>query len=330
MLEFLQNVTTNGHECLLSLPGQMSRPDYHKVSQFIGKFGGYWDGKRKTHVFPYDHAQLNTFINQYSTTARFPDRNPGAYFPTTRIVLEELLPYCATYPGMRILEPSAGQGAIADGIVEQEAEALLTLIELDDINCSILRNKGYDPIQADFLTYTPLSTFNLIAMNPPFKGREFVKHVQHAIPMLAQFGRLIAVVPQAWEQTELHDIIYQNGFSIPLPDRAFVESGTAVRTSLIIYDNDPAGTAKRREPESGYPNIDTLIMARDMASNADLYQKTQATKAPEPLLRQAIEETLIRLRKLGERVWLTAEDKEYLIQDYKDDVPQIAQYFRYA
>lgn len=48
----------------------------------------------------------------------------------------------------------------------------------------------------DFLGVKPKQNYNLIFMNPPYSGREFIKHIEHAIDMLQDEGILIALLPE--------------------------------------------------------------------------------------------------------------------------------------
>lgn len=80
-----------------------------------------------------------------------------------------------------ILEPSAGKGDILDYITKDYCGAdksRIYAIEKDMDNVYILQGKGYKIIANDFLEYTPIHSFDLILMNPPFSNGD--EHLLHA------------------------------------------------------------------------------------------------------------------------------------------------------
>lgn len=76
---------------------------------------------------------------------------------------------------------------------------MITGIELNDERFLAVKNDsvlstGVELVHTDFLGYQPDETFDVIVMNPPFLKRSDVKHVMHAIAMLAKRGRLQAIL----------------------------------------------------------------------------------------------------------------------------------------
>src|SRR5262249_41901346 len=91
---------------------------------------------------------------------------PG-YFPTPKDVVEKMLEAADLKPGMKILEPSAGKGNIADAIRNRVPDSILQVCEINTSLRSILENKGYELVANDFLQYRPEGTevFDRILMN---------------------------------------------------------------------------------------------------------------------------------------------------------------------
>ncbi|WP_348523965.1 methyltransferase [Escherichia coli] len=109
-------------------------------------------------------------------------------------------------------------------------------------NDSVL-STGAELVHTDFLGYQPDETFDVIVMNPPFLKRSDVKHVMHAIAMLAKRGRLQAILSAGVLFREdtltkaLRERVKQLGGQIsPLPDDTFRESGTKVKTARLEID----------------------------------------------------------------------------------------------
>lgn len=167
---------------------------------------------------------------------------PG-YFPTPRPVVEQMIAAAALAPGMRVLEPSAGSGHIADAIREA-APVKLEVIEQHTTLQRILELKGYTVIGADFLRHQQAS-YDCILMNPPFERGQDMQHIQHAYRLLKPGGRLIAIVSEGaffrnYQQERafrawLDDV---DGQADPLPAGSFYSSDrpTGVNTRLVIID----------------------------------------------------------------------------------------------
>lgn len=127
---------------------------------------------------------------------------PG-FFPTPVAIARQMVEAAAIEPGMRVLEPSAGSGRIADAI--QEYAAATGNVNLWCIECvprlvDLLQLKGHRTEQRDFLTLAPREVgppdrlFDRIVMNPPFEDGQDAEHVMHAYELLAPGGRLVSLL----------------------------------------------------------------------------------------------------------------------------------------
>lgn len=79
---------------------------------------------------------------------------------------------------MRVLEPSAGRGALA--VKLRERVRRVTCCEVDVGNADYLMNQGFGTWRRDFLELEP-SAFDLVVMNPPFEGGQTERHILHAL-----------------------------------------------------------------------------------------------------------------------------------------------------
>lgn len=137
--------------------------------------------------------------------------------------------------GLRLLEPSAGLGRILRAC-EAQAENLQTLAVEIDANCAgeLFKNHGdLKILQRDFLTVTPEETglFDRVVMNPPFKMRRDIKHIQHALDFLAPGGILVALCLSTDRRREAFSEIAEHFETIPAG--AFRAEGTGVETLLM-------------------------------------------------------------------------------------------------
>ncbi|MCH8807033.1 MAG: methyltransferase, partial [Planctomycetes bacterium] len=93
------------------------------------------------------------------------------FFQTPEPVARRMVEMADIQPGMEVLEPSAGAGAIASKIKEAAPEANLTVVEAAPQLSEILREQGFDVRQENFLERG--GAYDRIVMNPPFsKGQD--------------------------------------------------------------------------------------------------------------------------------------------------------------
>lgn len=142
---------------------------------------------------------------------------------------------------LRILEPSCGDGRILDAIRARGHRALG--IEYQAVRASQASAKGHAVQCANFLECPPKPEFDRVVMNPPFYGRHYVKHVQHALKFLKPDGILVSVLPATAHYD--HDEI--EGEWRDLPVASFSEAGTNVPTGMMrIYGAAQRSAYSRR------------------------------------------------------------------------------------
>lgn len=92
---------------------------------------------------------------------------------------------------LRVLEPSAGRGALASALRPHVRS--VTCVEIDPVNVEYLASHGFSVYQEDFLDFdVDDRRFSLAVMNPPFEDGQAEQHVLHA---LALAERVVAHVP---------------------------------------------------------------------------------------------------------------------------------------
>lgn len=175
-----------------------------------------------------------------------PDNLSLDFFPTPDAVIDTMLAAAGIEAGHRVLEPSAGDGAIVKRIMA-DTGVPPTCVELNSERCNDLKRIVGNPghvIQGDFLDYNPPEGFDRIVLNPPFSNFRDVRHVTHAISLLkAGGGRLVAIMSAAVTfrkdggYAEFRSLIESMRGSIKfLPENAFKESGTGVRTVMVTVN----------------------------------------------------------------------------------------------
>jgi hypothetical protein len=114
------------------------------------------------------------------------------FFPTPLGLARHMVRLAGIRAGDRVLEPSAGAGAIADEVRVQHPDAVLSVVETVPRLRRVLEAKGHVPAGSDFLRHE--GEYDVILMNPPFERGLDATHVRRAAGLLAPGGRLVAVM----------------------------------------------------------------------------------------------------------------------------------------
>jgi hypothetical protein len=114
-------------------------------------------------------------------------------FPTPGCLADRMAELAELSSGQRVLEPSAGTGALVGAIRARCHDLVVTAVEISSGLVKGLRAAGEDARHGDFLDCQDLGKFNRIVMNPPFDHGADIKHILHAKGMLAPGGKLIGL-----------------------------------------------------------------------------------------------------------------------------------------
>ncbi len=246
--------------------GQLDRSLYEEVNEILVRLGGKWKGGRtKAHLFPYDPRPLLAGVLE---TRDMPPKNPTAFFPTPPRLVASVMNsprFDDIQNGDAVLEPSAGFGALAEGMRKRLAhrQVQIDCCEILPINQQVLRSRGFELVCDDFLTYQPEKRYRAIVMNPPFTlatdRQAYMTHITHAWNLLEDGGFLIAFAPSRYTfRTEkkwydfLSFVLTYGGWE-ELPEKSFHESGTDSVITLITLEKQdlswwyhPCGTYPSR------------------------------------------------------------------------------------
>lgn len=172
--------------------------------------------------FDYDPKRV---LNEVIASGCIPDHKSHQFYPTPSELAELAVSYADLQDGMTSLEPSAGHGGLADHM----HVGVTTCVEVSDLHCQILQEKGHRWIGGDFLKLDITDRFDRVVMNPPFSDGRWQDHVEHAAKLLNSGGKLVAIVPvSAWDKYHL------DGYHIEWMSKhegAF--SGTSVSVAMM-------------------------------------------------------------------------------------------------
>ena len=152
--------------------------------------------------FDFDATEV---LRELVVSGCVPDQRAHQYYPTPRWLAERVVALAEIGPDDTVLEPSAGQGAIAELLPRDRT----VCVEASALHCAVLRAKGFAVMSGDFLAVTAFDMLSKlvsmetaqaevtrVVMNPPFDRGQWMRHVEHAAKMLAGRGaRLVAVLP---------------------------------------------------------------------------------------------------------------------------------------
>lgn len=239
VLKVLSDADLSGNR--LVLQGQLDRKMYVNVNKVLGAAGWKWDRKAKAHTCEGEAVDVleRVLLTGEVTIAK----DEFQFFPTPKAIVERLIGLAGIKPGMRVLEPSAGKGAIAHACADLGGK--VDCIELMEANFAALAGemRFFGVTKADFLEVPVHESYDRVVMNPPFARQADIKHVIHAYKFLVDGGRLVSVMSNGVTFREdkltksfralIDDV---GGEIIELPQGAFKESGTMVNTVIVFLD----------------------------------------------------------------------------------------------
>ncbi|MBK1902266.1 MULTISPECIES: DUF4942 domain-containing protein [Burkholderia] len=156
--------------------------------------GGTRDSERRHWVnFAYPPE---TVLRAIVATGCLPDQATFQFHQTSERLAKDAVEWAEVGDSDRVLEPSAGQGAIAAHL----PAARLQCVELSSLHCAVLRARGFTADEGDFIAWSDAAAqrgrlFDVVVKNPPFSDGRAQLHVERAYRLLAPAGRLVAVVP---------------------------------------------------------------------------------------------------------------------------------------
>jgi hypothetical protein len=213
------------------------------------------------------------------------------FFPTPAAVAQRMVQDAGIRAGMRVLEPSAGNGNIADAA--RAAGAKVDVVEVSSQLRELLQAKGYSVVGQDFMKFTPSEPYDAIVMNPPFSDRMDAQHIQHAYGMLKPGGKLVAIAGEGVffgsdkKAQAFREWLDERGAEVEkLPPGTFNDAKLLAQTGTnarVLVIEKPATEA--REPEQDLfgakPNASQQEAERLRAEKAEKERKQQQN-VPEP------------------------------------------------
>jgi predicted RNA methylase len=236
LIESISKMNVNGNR--LELPQDEFFANYAAVKKCLTTAGG----KYKQNGFEFtENADL--VKTRLVGGEAIDDKKKFQFFATPDALASRLVNMAYVNNDCRVLEPSAGQGAISNHLRVEAAECVV--VELMPQNCQALQRQGYKPHETDFLTLSTkdLGEFDRIVANPPFTKNQDIEHIKHMYGFLRDGGRLVSVASRSWmtgsqkKQVAFREWLDEIDAGIyELEAGEFKESGTNIATAIIVID----------------------------------------------------------------------------------------------
>lgn len=203
-LDALQTLHVEGNVASITI-GDIGE-SFQPLKSFMAAMGGKWNKKAGGFVFDRD---FESTLEAAQVTGEFNKKEAKDFFATSPEMAAHLVRDLELFTKfsslgnkvlheegfvLRVLEPSAGHGALVEAFIKDFEEAFpgkryqIDCCELDPFNANVLRSKGFNVIhEGDFLQFKPAQTdqYHVVLMNPPFslKGQPdcYIDHVMHAM-----------------------------------------------------------------------------------------------------------------------------------------------------
>jgi hypothetical protein len=171
-----------------------SDPGY-EPSAADGKGGKMGDRDLVHAITDWERAKALYFAQQ-KKTSRTKSAEGEDYFATPEPLGLKMVEWGGVLPGERVLEPSAGHGAIARWFPDKNDR---TVIEPSlELASRLTLATDAKLINGPFENHDLVNKYDVIVMNPPFGigGKTAVEHLDKAFRHLSEGGRVVALIPE--------------------------------------------------------------------------------------------------------------------------------------
>lgn len=236
-IEVLQNAIVEGYVIKL-LPVQLERNIYLEVKKSLELIGGKWkSGKVQGFVFEQDPTELLALITGGGNCNL---KKEFQFFATPDSIADHLVALADIRSTDKVLEPSAGRGAIVNAIHRRHPDIVVDGCELMDLNVTFLgKIPNFRLVGRDFLTDCN-DKYNVIVANPPFSKNQDINHIMKMESLLYPGGRLVSIASVHWQfaggkKEQLFKMWLENHNAeiSPIDKGEFKETGTMVGACII-------------------------------------------------------------------------------------------------
>lgn len=221
---------------------QFNKKSYAEAKKWIEEAGGSWmGGKVQGFTFPFNADRVFSILHEGK---RCNLQQEFQFFATPAEVADWLVMLAGgVHEDEKVLEPSAGTGAIIDAIHRSCPDVIVDCYELMPENKEILSKKDNIRILGDDFTKCDVAQYDKIIANPPFSKNQDIRHVRRMYECLNPGGVLAAITGPHWEfgsESECKDFRQwledNGGKKFEIEEGTFKESGTGTKTIAIVIN----------------------------------------------------------------------------------------------
>lgn len=216
------------------------------ASKNDGKGGKAADQRGSNTISEFEKAKSYYYAQQKNSKSR--DQREGVdYFATPEPVGLKMVEWAGIKPGDKVLEPSAGHGAIARFFPER-TEVTMVEPSLNLSQRAALANGGARIVNQRFEDFNRTNKYDAIVMNPPYGmgGKTAYEHLEKATQHLREGGRIVALLPRGGladrRLVDFMPLAEENGIhlvaDIAMPSSTFERAGTKVNTRVLVLDKN--------------------------------------------------------------------------------------------
>ena len=267
--------------------------DSYPPSPDDGHGGKELDRALNQKLTPFEQAKTFYWAQQKKTGRR--DQREGVdYYATPEPVGFKMVELANIRSGDRVLEPSAGHGAIARFFPE-DSDRTIVEPSYELATKAALASPGARMLNERFEDLHVTNKFDAIVMNPPFGsgGKTAMEHVAKAVSHLRNGGRVVALIPDGRMATKRFEAFMEsdaaNGVylaaDIKLPTVTFERAGTSVRGHIVVLEKqtEPDDARRIQQADRDYSDVETIKELFDRIENASIKDRVIPTKPPEPV-----------------------------------------------
>lgn len=238
--EILQQCKIDGN--IVRLPDiALDRKLYLDVAKRIELIGGKWKGgKVKGFVFQQDPTDYFVKIQNGEKTNI---KKEYQFFETPEILAFHMVDLLGVKPDMKILEPSAGQGAIIKAVNKFEPNLKVDCYELMDLNRTFLEKLNVNILGDDFLKCEKNNYYDAVIANPPFSKNQDIDHIYKMYEVTKPGGKIVTISSKHWQMsTNKKEVAFNNwidekaSYTEDVSAGTFKESGTSISALLIVIN----------------------------------------------------------------------------------------------
>jgi len=223
-----------------------SDPDY-KPSAADGKGGKAKDRSLVKALTDWDRARALYFAKQKRNSSNKAQEGTD-FFATPEPVGLKMVEWADIRHGEALLEPSAGDGAIARWFPEKQER---TVVEPSlELGSRLALATDAKLVATRFEDFNTVNKFDVIVMNPPFGlgGKTSTEHLAKAIKHLNDGGRIVALLPDGPAANKRLDALLTGSSDVPAkPVGTFKVNGKDV----AIYEGDTVSGLIAGSPAEG-------------------------------------------------------------------------------